>query len=257
MAMRAGTDVVGVGCKQVSVPTPAEGLHLSLMPWGSKESVGFLRRLDARTINDPLLAHQEGHFKIEVLRTALSLGYRIQEPSPRADRVFEASPSGPDGSWPMWSEAPRIARVTKGSCDLVLRDDAGYLLVELKCRPDQGSKAQAAMGELRGDLERVVGDPRFMFLSVMDEQIYRSFSGDKSERRGRKASERDLVNLFPSIDSLVGDDGVEIVRTVSSMPMRFWLRRQVLACPAGALRPESENDRFGALRRIFILGRCD
>ncbi|MEY2713558.1 MAG: hypothetical protein RL005_1780, partial [Planctomycetota bacterium] len=51
--MRAGTDVVGVGCKQVSVPTRAEGLHLSVMPWGSKESVGFLRRLDARTINDP------------------------------------------------------------------------------------------------------------------------------------------------------------------------------------------------------------
>jgi hypothetical protein len=39
--------------------------------------------------------------------------------------------------------------------------------------------------------------------------------------------------------------------------MRFWLRRQVLACPAGALRPDSENDRVGALRRIFILGRCD
>jgi hypothetical protein len=65
------------------------------------------------------------------------------------------------------------------------------------------------------------------------------------------------VNLFPSIDSLVGDDGVEILRTVSGMPMRFWLRRQVLACPAGALQPDSVNDRVGALRRIFILGRCD
>lgn len=253
MTMQAGTEVDEVDAllkpNQLQSVKPPEGTLL----WGAKQSHEFLQRLDVRTRHDPLLAHQEGHFKVEVLRTALSLGYHVQEPSPRPSRVFEASPSGSDGSWPSWAETDRVVRVTKGSCDLMLRRDDGHLLLELKCRPDQGSKAQAAMRELRGDLERVEQDGRFVFLAVFDEKLYRSFSDGKKDRRGRKPSDLELAKLFPAIDLLPPSDCVELRASITDTAMHFWILRQVLRDADSGTDPKVNCQ--PDVHRVFVMGR--
>lgn len=255
MTMQAGTNARHSSQRATPAECGASASSGGHLAWGSAQSNEFLERLDVRTRCDPLLAHQEGHFKVQVLRTALSLDYRIQEPSSRATRVYEASPSGPDGSWPHWVESDRAVRIANGSCDLMLRRGDRHLLVELKCRPDQGSKAQAAMRELRGDLERVGQDGRFVFLSVFDEKIYRSFSGGKEERRGRKPSDLDLADVFPAIDSVPVDDVLEITRAIGGIAMRFWLRRQLvdeLGCGSRGLELDSGS---APVQRVLVLSR--
>ncbi len=227
----------------------------SLLPWGAAESKRLLARLDERTRTDPLLAHQEGHFKICVLRTALSLDYTVQEPSSRRAVVFEAAPSGSDGSWPTWSEAPRTIRVANGSCDLMLRRGRLHLMVELKCKPDQGSKAQAGMGEMRADLVRTGKDPRFIFLSVLDEKIYRSFSASKTERRGRKSSIPELKAVFPPMKDLPLGEATEVTRSAVGHVLRFWLLRQRVEEPAQLV--SAPGKRPLTIERVLVLGRRD
>lgn len=253
--MQAGTNARHSSQRATPADCGSSASSGGQLAWGSAQSNEFLERLDVRTRCDPLLAHQEGHFKVQVLRTALSLDYRIQEPSSRATRVYEASPSGPDGSWPHWVESDRAVRIANGSCDLMLRRGDRHLLVELKCRPDQGSKAQAAMRELRGDLERVGQDGRFVFLSVFDEKIYRSFSGGKEERRGRKPRDLELAKLFPAMALLPPSECVELRTSITDTAMHFWILRQVLRDDDSGNGPKVNCQ--PDVHRVFVMARRD
>lgn len=166
-------------------------------------SAPLLRALHARTLHDPLLAHQEGHLKVELMHTLLSLGYTLQEGSPRADYANFATPHPDMPDVPVWHEGDRLIRVDGGSSDLVALKDDGFRQFELKTRCDHGTKSAAATGEIAADLHRVAREDGFTFIGVFDEQIYRSFSGDKSERRGRKASLPELAAVFPKSGALV------------------------------------------------------
>ena len=166
-------------------------------------SAPLLRALHARTLHDPLLAHQEGHLKVALMRTLLSLGYTLHEGSPRAGHANFATPHPDMPDVPVWHEGKRLISVDGGSSDLVALKHGGFRQFELKTRCDHGTKSAAATGEIAADLHRVARESGFTFIGVFDEQIYRSFSGDKSERRGRKASLPELAAVFPKSGELV------------------------------------------------------
>jgi hypothetical protein len=163
----------------------------------------LLHALHARTLKDPLLAHQEGHLKVEAMRTLLSLGYTLQEGSPRNGNANFATPHPDMPDVPVWHEGKRLISVDGGSSDLVALKDGGYRQFELKTRCDHGTKSAAATNEIAADLHRVANHEGFTFIGVFDEGIYRSFSGDKSERRGRKASKPGLTGIFPKSGALI------------------------------------------------------
>ena len=181
---------------------PASAPALHVIP-ASQLSEPLLQALDLRTRQDPLLAHQEGHFKVEVMRALLSLGYSLQEGAPRADMAHFASPTPGAPDMPSWKSGPRLVRVEDGSSDIAALQGSGYRQFELKTRCDHGSKSGAAVAEIAADLERVARSSEFTFFGVFDGGIYRSFSGDKIERRGRKASMPALTAVFPPADKLV------------------------------------------------------
>lgn len=174
---------------------------LNVLP-SSMVSEALLRALDARTVADPFLAHQEGHLKVQVMATLLSLGYSLQEGAPRADMAHFASPTAGMPDVPTWTTGPRLVRVTDGSSDVVAIRDGAYRQFELKTRCDHGTKSGAATAEIAADLARVARSDEFTFLGVFDGEIYRSFSGDKTETRGRKASLPELTTILPPADRL-------------------------------------------------------
>lgn len=174
---------------------------LEVLP-SSAVSEPLLRALDARTKADPFLAHQEGHLKVQVMATLLSLGYSLQEGAPRADMAHFAAPTPGMPDVPSWTTRPRLVRLPDGSSDVVALRDAGYRQFELKTRCDHGTKSGAATAEIAADLARVARSDEFTFIGVFDGEIYRSFSGDKIETRGRKASVPELTAIFPPADRL-------------------------------------------------------
>ena len=176
---------------------------LEVIP-SSAVSEPLLRALDARTKADPFLAHQEGHLKVQVMATLLSLGYSLQEGAPRADMAHFAAPTPGMPDVPRWTTGPRLVRVPDGSSDVVALRDGGYRQFELKTRCDHGTKSGAATAEIAADLARVARSDEFTFIGVFDGEIYRSFSGDKTETRGRKASLPELTAIFPPADRLQG-----------------------------------------------------
>ena len=179
--------------------------HSSTQLIPAEELEAWLLALAERTRTDPLLAHQEGHFKVEVMRTMLTLGYRLQEGAPSAALAWFAHSAPDDPSHPVWSRGPRIVRCDDGSSDVVVLKGPLVRQLELKTRCDHGTKSGAATREIDQDLARVQTSPEFVFLGVFDEQIFRSFSGNKSERRGRRPANADMATMFPRIEDLPTD----------------------------------------------------
>jgi hypothetical protein len=207
---------------RTSGPAPA---MRSIIP-AAAVSHDLIRALDARTREDPLLAHQEGHLKVETMRTLLTLGYTLQEGAPRADVAHFASPGTERLDVPRWTVGPRMVRVADGSSDIVILRDGAYRQLELKTRCDHGAKSGAATREIAADLVRVAQSDEFTFVGVFDGDIYRSFSGDKIERRGRKASIPGLTAVFPPTHMLLPGEVHEIKFDLDSAPFEARLVRQ-------------------------------
>ena len=180
---------------------PSAPIALRVIPAPSL-SVSLLETLDRRTRLDPLLAHQEGHLKVEIMRALLSLGFTPQEGSPRANHAHFASPTPGAPDVPAWTSGTRLIRVPDGSSDIVAIKDGGFRQLELKTRCDHGSKSGAATAEIAADLARVAQSDEFTFVGAFDGGIYRSFSGDKVERRGRKATMTELTSALPPAGDL-------------------------------------------------------
>lgn len=131
-----------------------------------------------------LLTLSEGLVKVRCIEAALNLGWTVQEGAGN-------SPSGPvadfastrDGAI-LWRRGPRRLALTDGSADVAIVDPFEMML-EIKARPDYGTKAQAQFQEMEADVARVAKDRRAAFLFVFDPRIYLSFSGEKRETRGR------------------------------------------------------------------------
>jgi hypothetical protein len=195
----------------------------------AEELEAWLLALAERTRSDPLLAHQEGHFKVEVMRTMLTLGYRLQEGAPSAALAWFAHSAPDDPSHPVWSRGPRIVRCDDGSSDVVVLKGPLVRQLELKTRCDHGTKSGAATREIDQDLARVHTSPEFVFVGVFDEQIFRSFSGDKSERRGRRPVHADMATMFPRMQDLPAGRPSWTQVERSGKKLRACLLRQLVA----------------------------
>jgi hypothetical protein len=181
----------------------------------------------ARTRHDQLLTLSEGFIKVRCAEVALGLGWTIQEGAGH-------SPYGPVADYASiragrveWQRQSRRLKLSEGSADLAVVDPFEMLL-EIKARPDYGTKSQAQFQQMDPDVARVAGNSQCAFLFVFDPKIYLSFSGEKSERRGRYAvAHRWFVGSFPKIAQLVSDQWItiEAPRNEGSPPICMIARR--------------------------------
>lgn len=170
-----------------------------------------------------LLTLSEGLVKIRCIEAALDLGWTVQEgagnsPSgPVADYA-----SGRDGAV-LWRRGPRRLALANGSADVAVVEPFEMML-EIKARPDYGTKAQAQFQEMDADVARVAQNRHCAFLFVFDPKIYRSFSGEKRETRGRPAvAPHWFTGTFPPA-SAVGRPGgysVTAARDGATVVMAF------------------------------------
>lgn len=122
-----------------------------------------------------------------------------------------------------WWRAPRLLRLNEGSADLAVVYPFEMLL-ELKSRPDYGTKSQAQFQAMDADISRVEHHPEAAFLFVFDPRIYLSSSGEKVETSGRPALAAGwFLSHFPPRDQVVaqGRLSVTAVRGNSTIEMLF------------------------------------
>jgi hypothetical protein len=225
----------GTGAESRVAPT------LSSPPVAAEEMAEVITALDARTASDQFLSFQEGHLKVCLMETLLDLGFTLQEGCPvKGQAWYIRREPGPGGSPRLVRErGARTVFCEGGSSDVVTIRSGIVRQYELKTRTDNGTKSGAATPEICADLDRVASREGFVFLSVLDEGIYRSFSGDKVERRGRKLVHGAMGSMFPAID-LLPEGTLLWVRVIhDGTPMRF-----------GLLRRDVE----GAGRRVLVIG---
>ncbi len=163
--------------------------------------------LSRRTAKDPLLCLAEGHFKVEVANALLDLGCQLQEGTYRdllrhGQKIKQADYVKIVDGQVIWQRADRRVVSAEGSTDITVVLPI-ELQLELKTRPDHGTKSQAMFNELIPDIERVSETPHVAFLFGFDQKIYRSFSGAKTHGRGGKSNHsEDLANFFPKSDGM-------------------------------------------------------
>lgn len=136
-----------------------------------------------RTAEDRLLALSEGFIKVRCAEAALDLGWTLQEGVGNkgvADfaRIIDGKVR--------WDRGSRMLFAPEGSADLAVVAPFSVLL-EIKARPDHGTKSQAQFGQMDEDVARVARDPLCAFLAFFEMKAYRSFSAEKQESRGRRA----------------------------------------------------------------------
>jgi hypothetical protein len=169
--------------------------------------------------HEQFFALSEGLVKVRTIEAALSLGWTVQDGA-----------SGKDVVHTLWLDASevkiesceRVLKIEDGSADVYITAPIKMML-EIKTRPDFGSKAQAQFSEMLEDVDRVAGLKDTAFLFVFDPKLYRSFSGDKQDKRGRKAlsSEWFVANFAKYEDvkkerriassCVVGDEKLELL----------------------------------------------
>lgn len=180
-----------------------------------------------RTRADQLLTLSEGFIKVRCVETALALGWTIQEGAGQ-------SPYGPVADYAVmdsegikrWRDYRRLS-LADGSTDLAIVDPL-ELLLEIKARPDWGTKSQAQFQHMDADVSRVVANPKCAFFFVFDPKIYMSFSGEKTETRGRSAvAAHWFVSHFPKIDAIPRNRWLQLeaIRDTQSPPLSMIAQR--------------------------------
>lgn len=159
---------------------------------------------DVHTANDQLLTLSEGFIKIRCMEAALKLGWTLQEGTSGTTRFGRVADfASLKGNVVTWRRGQRQTSIDEGSTDLAIVSPFEMML-EIKGRPDQGTKAQAQFQQMEADIERVAGNRHCAFLFLLGSKTYMSYSGDKLERRGRKPSAASewFLNHFPSLGVL-------------------------------------------------------
>jgi len=158
----------------------------------------FLRRV----ATDTLLTISEGFIKVRCAQAALDLGWELQEGAGNA-------PSGPVADFArasagqiQWTRGPRRAQLPQGSADLCVVSPF-TLFLEIKARPDFGTKSQAQFQEMDADVSRCAQHTNVALFFIFDSKIYLSFSGEKTETRGRPAVAAEWFNrYFPKLTQI-------------------------------------------------------
>ena len=182
----------------------------------------------ARTRDDQFLTLSEGFVKVRCAEVALALGWTVQEGAPGQSRYGSvADYASIRGGKVEWERQPRRLQLSQGSADLAVVDPFEMLL-EIKTRPDHGTKSQAQFQQMDADVARIAANPQCAFLFVFGPKIYLSFSGQKSETRGRHAvAHHWFVSSFPTTPQLPSDQWItiEAARNEAAAPIRMIARR--------------------------------
>jgi hypothetical protein len=214
---------------------------------------GFL----ARTGDDNLLAISEGFIKVRCAEVALSLGWTLQEGV--GNKGIADFANLVDGNV-VWRRGKRMLYAAEGSADLAIVSPFEMML-EIKARPDHGTKSQAQFEQMDFDVARVAADPACALLFVFETKAYRSFSSEKEESRGRRAiMSRWFNECFPKLASIPLADWlvVEAIRDERQIALSFRLCQHsradqtilVLGCQAEA---NAESKRMFALNEFDLL----
>ncbi len=160
--------------------------------------VSFVEALLPRIKLEPFITLAESLLRVRCLETALELGWTIQEGStnPGTAEILTKK----QGVY-NWQRSPRKFELDQGSYDVCIVQPC-VMLLELKCRPDHGPKANAQFMEILPDVERVSTVRNSAFIFLFDPNIYRSFSGEKNSVNGRPPKGHTWFNnVFESINT--------------------------------------------------------
>ena len=136
----------------------------------------------------------EGLIKVRAIESALDLGWTLQEGAPAPGSAFTIR-TGAEGI--KISRELRRLTVLDGSADMYVIEPFEMML-EIKARPDVGSKAHAQFDQIMPDITRVAAIPKMALLFVFDQDIYSSFSGERSSVEGRPSTHKNWFNsIFP------------------------------------------------------------
>jgi hypothetical protein len=181
-----------------------------------------------RTHDDQLLTLSEGFIKVRCIETALSLGWTIQEGAGQsrthaaADYAFMETEKNIK-----WERRPRRLLLDEGSSDIAIVEPF-ELLLEIKARPDRGTKSQAQFQQMDADVARIASNPKCVFFFIFDPRIYRSFSGEKIEMRGRNAiAAQWFVRNFPKLETIPLNRWlhIEAIRDTPTTPISMIAQR--------------------------------
>lgn len=181
----------------------------------------------SRTRDDQLLTLSEGFIKVRCAETALALGWTIQEGAGHSPKGPVADYASMDSGVIKWWRQPRKLSLAEGSADLAVIDPIEMLL-EIKARPDWGTKSQAQFQQMDEDVTRIATNPKCAFFFVFDPKIYLSFSGEKLETRGRNAVANDwFVSSFPKVNAIPSNQWLQIaaIRVAESPPISMIAQR--------------------------------
>lgn len=164
----------------------------------------------------------EGLVKIRCLETALSLGWTIQEGVGNSGIADYATLVAGRISW---SRRGRIAQLPSGSSDVAIVKPF-TLLLEIKTRPDHGTKSQAQFQAMDEDVTRVASLSQTAFFFLFGKKAYLSFSGEKIETRGRKSFASEwFTKWFVPIDEIPSDQWLSKVAPRSDTEVCLEFRR--------------------------------
>lgn len=139
-----------------------------------------------RLSNDLLVTISEGFVKVRCMEAALYLGWTLQEGAGVAGKIRVADYASLTGGRVSWVRGTKRLSLEHGSADVAIADPF-ELFIEIKCRPDRGTKSQAQFGEMDADVERVSSMSNCLFIFLFDQKAYRAFANCKMEARGRRA----------------------------------------------------------------------
>lgn len=181
----------------------------------------------ARTTEDLLLAVSEGFVKVRCAEAALSLGWTLQEGSGNTLTGPMADYASMENGRVAWLRGPRECQLPEGSSDLaVVRPFKMFL--EIKTRPDHGTKSQAQFQAMDADVARIAQNRECALLFIFEPVIYASFSGEKTERRGRPPVAAGwFTSCFPSASTVPRSSWYPITASRDSATLNMAFR----TCP--------------------------
>lgn len=166
---------------------------------------------------EPLFTLSEGLVKVKALHAALDLGWTVQDGSSGAGQMHTLSRL--HGQPIKLASSPRVLNVAEGSADLYVTAPV-QMMLEIKTRPDFGSKETAQFAFILEDVERVASTPNTAFLFCFDQRLYRAFSGERADPRGRPAlSSQWFHDNFIGYDEVVGNALTDTTATANGVQL--------------------------------------
>jgi hypothetical protein len=185
----------------------------------SPHLLALAKRLIDRGGMEPFFTLSEGLVKVRTLEAALDLGWVVQEgaPSPGSAYAITKTVNGVEVV-----KSLRRLSVADGSADLYITQPI-ELMLEIKTRPDIGTKAQAGFQQMKLDVRRVSQHKSMALLFLFDRGMYGSFCGENKDGRGRPSVEKDwFTNLFPSHPDVVAVSDVTVEASADGAPLSLW-----------------------------------